>query len=73
MDLLFVAFSWIRRIYADRGYRGIFIEKAKHDFGIDIEITHSDYSGKFVLVRKRWVLERTLGWLENFRQLCRVY
>ncbi len=37
--MLVVAFPWIRRIYADRGYRGNFIESAKHDFGIDVEIT----------------------------------
>ena len=71
--LLIVAFPWIRRIYADRGYRGNFIEKAKHDFGIDIEITHSNYSGKFVPAKKRWVVERTFAWLENFRRLWRNY
>lgn len=71
--LLIVAFPWIRRIYADMGYRGNFIEKAKHDFGIDIEITHSNYSGKFVPAKKRWVVERTFAWLENFRRLCRNY
>ena len=71
--MLVVAFPWIRRIYADRGYRGNFIEEAKHDFGIDIEITHSNYSGQFVPAKKRWVVERTFAWLENFRRLCRNY
>ncbi len=65
--------SWIKRIYADRGYRGNFIEEAKHDFGIDVEITHSNYSGQFVPAKKRWVVERTFAWLENFRRLCRNY
>lgn len=71
--MLVVAFPWIRRIYADRGYRGNFIEEAKHDFGIDVEITHSNYSGQFVPTKKRWVVERTFAWLENFRRLCRNY
>ncbi len=71
--MLVVAFPWIRRIYADRGYRGNFIEEAKHDFGIDVEITHSNYSGQFVPAKKRWVVERTFAWLENFRRLCRNY
>ena len=71
--MLVVAFPWIRRIYADRGYRGNFIEAAKHDFGIDIEITHSNYSGQFVPAKKRWVVERTFAWLDNFRRLCRNY
>lgn len=71
--MLVVAFPWIRRIYADRGYRGNFIEAAKHDFGIDVEITHSNYSGQFVPAKKRWVVERTFAWLDNFRRLCRNY
>lgn len=73
LALLVVAFTWIRRIYADRGYRGKFIEEAKHDFNIDVEITHSNYSGKFVPAKKRWVVERTFAWLDNFRRLCRNY
>lgn len=71
--LLVVTYPWIRRIYADRGYRGDFITSAKHDFGIDVEITHSNYSGKFVPAKKRWVVERTFAWLDNFRRLCRNY
>ena len=71
--MLVVAFPWIRLIYADRGYRGNFIEEAKHDFGVDVEITHSNYSGQFVPAKKRWVVERTFAWLENFRRLCRNY
>ena len=71
--LLVTAFPWIKRIYADRGYRGNFVEAAKHDFGIDIEITHSNYSGQFVPAKKRWVVERTFAWLDNFRRLCRNY
>ena len=71
--ILAVAFPWKRRIYADRGYRGNFIEEARHDFGIDVEIIHSNYSGQFVPAKKRWVVERTFAWLENFKRLCRNY
>lgn len=71
--LLVTACPRIKRIYADRGYRGKFIENAKHDFSIDIEITHSNYSGQFVPAKKRWVVERTFAWLDNFRRLCRNY
>lgn len=60
-------------IYADRGFRGNFIEQAKHDFGIDVEITHSNYSGQFVPAKKRWVVERTFAWLDGFRRLTRNY
>ena len=59
--MLVVAFPWIKRIYADRGYHGNFIEMAKHDFEIDVEITHSNYSGQFVPAKKK------MGSGENFR------
>lgn len=71
--LLVTACPRIKRIYADRAYRGKFIENAKHDFSIDIEITHSNYSGQFVPAKKRWMVERTFAWLDNFRRLCRNY
>lgn len=71
--LLVTAYPWIKRIYADRGYRGRFIDEVKRDFDIDVEITHSNYSGRFVPARKRWVVERTFAWLDNFRRLCRNY
>ena len=67
--MLVVAFPWIRRAYADRGYRGNFIEEARHDFGIDVEITHSNYSGQFVPAKKRWVVDRTSAWLGFFRRV----
>ena len=67
------AFPWIIRIYTGRGYRGDFVEKARHNFGIDVYITHSNYSGKFVPAKKRWVAEKALAWLECFRRLCRNY
>ena len=67
--MLVVAFPWIRRIYADRGYRGNFIEEARHDFGIDVEITHSNYSGQFVPAKKSWVVDRTFAWLGFFRRV----
>ena len=71
--LLVTAYPWIKRIYADRGYRGRFIDEVKRDFDIDVEITHSNYSGRFVPAKKRWVVERTFAWLDNFRRLCRNY
>lgn len=71
--LLVTAYPWIKRIYADRGYRGNFIDEVKKNFGIDVEITHSNYSGVFVPAKKRWVVERTFAWLDNFRRLCRNY
>lgn len=39
---------------ADRGYRGDIIEEVKHDFEIDVEITHSNYSGQFVPAKKNY-------------------
>lgn len=71
--MLVTAYPWIRRIYADRGCQGKFIEEVKKDFGMDVEISHSNYSGRFVHTKKRWVIERTIALLDDFRRLCRNY
>ena len=43
LAMLVIAFPWIKRIYADRGYRGNFIEAAKHDFGVDVNIVLNNF------------------------------
>jgi putative transposase len=49
-------------------------EKVKNVFGWDMEITlRSDKSTGFKPLPKRWVVERTFSWLENFRRLAKDY
>jgi putative transposase len=66
--------SEIRKIWADGVYNGQPIADLEKRTGIDIEIVKrtDDMSG-FVVVPRRWVVERTFGWLDRFRLLNREY
>jgi transposase len=64
----------MKKIYADGAYCGELVENVKNKFGWDMEITlRSDKKTDFNPLPKRWVVERTFSWLENFRRLAKDY
>lgn len=74
LALLAASHPGIKKILADRGYRGDLIELVRNAFGMNVEITLSGSShGKFIPAKGRWVAERSISWLDNFRRLCRNY
>ena len=74
LALLAASHPAIKKILADRGYRGDLIELVRNTFGMNVEITLSGSSdGKFIPAKGRWVAERSISWLDNFRRLCRNY
>jgi transposase len=60
--------------YADQGYTG---ENAKQDaqtHGIKLEVVkHTEAKHGFVLLPRRWVVERSFAWAARFRRLARDY
>lgn len=67
-------FERMKKIYADGGYRGKLVDKVKDKLGYDMEITlRTDKSTSFKPLPKRWVVERSFSWLENFRRLAKDY
>ena len=67
----------IQIIWADGGYLGALVRWVKklRPFGkLKLEILRrcDDVKG-FKVIRKRWVVERTFGWLVKSRRLCRDY
>ena len=66
-------FPRLKKLWADGTYAGDFVEQARA-YGIDVEITTrlSDQPG-FQLIPRRWVVERTFGWLGNYRRLSKDY
>jgi transposase len=64
----------IKVILADGGYRGDVSEKTKNAFGylLDIIVSGDKVSG-FKPIKKRWIVERTFSWFDNYRRLCRNY
>ena len=61
-------------IWADGGYRGKLVDWVKETFSWVLEIVkrNDDVSG-FVVLPRRWVVERTYGWLNNYRRLSKDY
>jgi transposase len=63
----------IRKIWVDGGYRQHLVEHAAA-LGIDLEIVQrKPGTREFTPLPRRWVVERTLGWIMNFRRLTRDY
>lgn len=71
---LFGLFPFLVKLYADGGYQGPEFRNAiaKIMFQIDVEIVkRSDHAKGFVVLPKRWVVERTLAWLNRCRRLAK--
>jgi putative transposase len=66
-------FPWLRHIFADGGYAGKNLRRAlKGNGGWTIEvIKRSDKAKGFVLLPRRWVVERTFAWLGRCRRLAK--
>jgi putative transposase len=61
-------------IWADGGYRGTLIAWVEEVFGWKLEIVEKQ-EGQigFQILPKRWIVERTFGWLVRQRRLARDY
>jgi putative transposase len=67
-------FSRMIKIFADGGYRGELIEKIQKSFGWILDIVlRSDHNKSFIVLPKRWVVERTFAWFESYRRLSKDY
>lgn len=70
----FGRFRRLQRIWADGGYAGKLVDwvKEKGERVLDIVRRNDDQSG-FTVLPRRWVVERTFGWLGRFRRLSKDY
>jgi transposase len=60
--------------YVDQGYTGEVPAQAAAQHGIQLEVIKLPEAKKgFVLLPKRWVVERSFGWAVRFRRLVRDY
>ena len=64
--------SRLRLIWADGGYQGKLIETVKSLFHWTLEIVKRSDTG-FVVLPKRWIVERTFSWLYRYRRLTKDY
>jgi len=58
------------KVLVDGGYSGEnFADKVKSLIGADVEVVKRNELHKFAVLPKRWVVERSFGWLEDYRLL----
>lgn len=71
-----VWFTWLRKLWVDGGYSGDAFAKWVRGVRpkLDVEVVKrtDDVSG-FKVLPRRWVVERTFGWLMRHRRLVRDY
>lgn len=64
----------LKLIWADGGYAGKLIEWTKALGGWVLEIVkRSDDLTGFVVLPKRWIVERTFGWIGRYRRMSKEY
>lgn len=64
----------MKKIIADGGYRGQkMIDWVKEKCGWILEIVKRNELHTFQVMPKRWIVERTLGWLGRYRRMSKDY
>ena len=72
MAALFGAFPFLTRLFADGGYQGPQFKDAirRTLAAVTVEIVKRSDAKTFVVLPKRWIVERTLAWLGRCRRLA---
>ena len=64
----------IELAYVDQGYTGENAAQAAEKHGVQLEVVkHTEAKRGFVLLPRRWVVERSFAWAARFRRLARDY
>jgi transposase len=64
----------IELAYVDQGYTGQAAEEVAAQHGIQLQvIKHTEAKRGFILLPRRWVVERSFAWAARFRRLARDY
>lgn len=63
----------VKHIWADGGYAGTLLAVARKLWRCTVEIVKRSELHTFKVLPRRWVVERTFGWLGRYRRLSRDY
>lgn len=64
----------VQLAYVDQGYTGEIPAAAAAEHGVRLEVIKlAEAKRGFVLLPRRWVVERSFGWMARFRRLSRDY
>jgi transposase len=74
MASLFGLYPFLLKLYADQGYQGpqfkAALQRGLSQVNLEI-VRRSDPAKKFTVLPKRWIAERTIGWLNRCRRLAK--
>ncbi len=74
MATMFGMFPFLLKLYADGGYQGpkfrAALKKIMAQVNVEI-VKRSDQARAFVVLPRRWVVERTFAWLGRCRRLAK--
>ena len=74
LELLAASFRHIRLVWADGGYAGKLVVWAAEHLRLRLQVVkRSDDATGFVVLPRRWVVERTLAWIARHRRCVRDY
>ena len=74
MSTMFGLHPFLKKLFADGGYQGPQFRDgvARASSSIDVEIVkRSDSAKGFAVLPRRWVVERTIAWLNRCRRLAK--
>jgi transposase len=74
MATLFGLYPFLLKLYADGGYQGPGFQDALRNVltRVNLEIVkRSDQAKRFIVLPKRWIVERTFAWLARCRRLAK--
>ena len=71
---LFGMYPFLKKLFADAAYQGPGFHKALAKVRPHLEteiVRRSDHAKGFVVLPKRWIVERTIAWLNRCRRLAK--
>ena len=73
MASLFGLFPFLLTLYADSGYQGPKFQQVLKRVcrQVNVEIVKRSDAKRFVVLPKRWIVERTIAWLNRCRRLAK--
>ena len=73
MATLFGTYPFLLKLYADAGYQGPVFQNAVRRIlrDIEVEIVRRTDAARFIVLPKRWIVERSIAWLNRCRRLAK--
>lgn len=68
----FEKYPSIQRFCADAGYRKTFEQDVSRELGLGVDIS-ARIKPEWEVLPKRWIVERSLAWINNSRRLSKDY